>query len=398
MSTGIVAAEKVLKNIVPNESNDKKDSNVIPKDFYWDQIVFYLVSALLGLSFVDISVEFFRGSSVQCFTPTDELSSPNRDHFAFLNSYCFGSLPNTQFYLIFVLVSALLIIVPHYLWIAYFGKHFDFFFDLLKKLDRLHDPNTGEYDPFNFSCIEKLEERFSRDDSNSIFRWYWMKLVAQFAVSIFTLVFNFLYFKEFDANFTCKITFNSTEWPYSTRDIPCVYNSLTLLRLLQIAAGVLVGLVIVILLIGFIWCFGRHTTELGAKDIASFCFQSCLLPDKYNFSTRREMFHSYQYFQYRKLAFLDHRLCLFNFTLKLPTLKSLKLYIEKLRYPKIQNDLDFLLLRLFFADSGHGRVFRDIQIEKEFKMMIEQDHELLHLLVRVHADMLKDKCNAKKLD
>ncbi len=359
--SGVAATEKVLKSIVPNESHKKDSTKISPKDFYWDQIIFYLVSALFGLSFVDISVEFFRGSSVQCFITSDE--TPNRDHFAFLNNYCHGSLPNTQYYLIFVVVAALLILIPHYLWIAYFGKHFDFFFDLLKKLDRLHDPSTGEYKPLNFSCIKKLEERFGQKDSNSIFRWYWMKLVLQFLVALFTILFDFLYFEDFDADFVCKITLNSTEWPYNT-DIPCVYNSLRLLRLLQIAAGGIVGLVIIASLVGLIWCFGRHTNELGAKDIATFCFQSCLLPEKHNFSSYRQIFHSRQ-------------------------------YNEKLRYPKIQNDLDFLLLRLFFADSGHGRVFRDIQIDKEFKIMFEQDQELLHLLLRTYADMLKNESNEK---
>ena len=64
---------------------------------------------------------------------------------------------------------------------------------------------------------------------------------------------------------------------------------------------------------------------------------------------------------------------------------------RNLRHLAIGCDLDFLLLRLYFADSGHGQVFKDIQINKELKNMIEHDHEMLHLLQRVHADINKQK-------
>ena len=30
--------------------------------------------------------------------------------------------------------------------------------------------------------------------------------------------------------------------------------------------------------------------------------------------------------------------------------------------PRIKNDLDFLIMHLFRADSGHGKVFKDIQV------------------------------------
>ena len=357
MSTGLVAAEKVLKNIL-NDESDKKESKIVPKDFYWDQIIFYLVSAILGLSFLEISVEFFRGSRVQCFTPTE--IPIDRDHFAFLNNYCYGSLPASQYYLVFLLVAALFIIAPHYLWSGYFSKHFDYFFDIVKKLDRLHDPNTGEYDPLNFDYIKKLEERFSTSDQlkpkekfsindvTSIRNLYVVKLSLQLMLTIAAFIVNLLYFAEadFDAKFTCIVDLNYTVWPYPM-DIDCVYNSLRLLWFLRLAAFVLIVLVGLIAVYGIFWCcFQNHAAELGADHIARFCFDSCLLPDKHTILNLNTM---------------------------------------------IKTDLDFLLLKLCFADSGHGKVFRDIQINKELKIMFEQDHELLHLLLRTHADMLKQR-------
>ena len=134
------------------KANDAGDGTVVKqKEFYWDQIVLVLVSAMLGLSFLEISIEFFRGSEVQCYFDIDNFTISKGNY---INSYCYGSLPNTQYYLVFILISALVAIAPHYLWNAYFAANFDFFFDLIKKLDRLRDTNTGKYSSHNFERVK----------------------------------------------------------------------------------------------------------------------------------------------------------------------------------------------------------------------------------------------------
>ena len=47
-----------------NKEKDGENAPVKQKEFYWDQIVIVLVSSMLGLSFLEISIEFFRGSEV----------------------------------------------------------------------------------------------------------------------------------------------------------------------------------------------------------------------------------------------------------------------------------------------------------------------------------------------
>ena len=81
----------------------------------------------------------------------------------------------------FILISALVLFAPQYLWNSYFSAHFDFFFDLIKKLDRLMDTNTGEYSPQNFERVKKLEERFSK---SQIFFFYKAKLVLQWITCV----------------------------------------------------------------------------------------------------------------------------------------------------------------------------------------------------------------------
>ena len=352
----------------PSDSGSGTD--IVPKDFYWDQIMFYLVSAILGLSFLDISVEFFRGSVVQCFTPSDL----TRDQISYLNNYCYGSLPDSQYYLIFILISALLMIAPHYLWNSYFAAQFEYFFDLVKKLARLRDINTGEYAPLNFELVGKLETQFSKFNT-WIFRLYCLKLIGQLIISIAVFFANLFYFHGDDFNeiFNCpdnlKLLFNSSQWPLDSQ-VTCVYNSLNLLWFLRLAAFLLLVTSIVMLLIGITWCFVRHSSELGASTVAKFCYSCCLSPPEFVFSSNRSIMK----------GALN---CSRDFS-NIPSFKELF-------FPRISNDLDFLLMRLYFADSGHGRVFRDIQINREMRLKKEQDHELLHLLNRAHVDYTKQK-------
>ena len=369
-----------------------EDTPVKQKEFYWDQITWILVSAILGLSFLDISIEFFRGSEVQCYFEIENFTLAKS---AFINSFCYGSLPPTQYYLIFILISALIIIAPHHLWGAYFAAHFDFFFDLIKKLDRLRDSSTGEYNPQNFERVKKLEEKFSK---SRIFRLYKMKLALQFVISIVVLFINIFYFPKADFNeeFKCPKDCipadgnasaspdrpNCTDiWPLD-QQVTCVYNSLKLLSFLHETAYGLLGLTIVVLIIGLVWIFGRHTTELGAKEIADFSFTSCLPPESFAFPSWTALL----------IKFKGERLnpssrskdckacCTCCKSLYQKVVRFLSPYVK----PCIQDDLDFLLMRLFRADSGHGQVFKDIQVAKYLQMNITEDHQRLYLLSKIH--------------
>ena len=127
LDKSLVEPDKIAGAVAENASVEKfvfKDKGAL-KDFYWDQILFYLVSAILGLSFLDLSVEFFRGTIIKCYIAD---TAARKDQVAYFNNYCYGSLPNSQYYLIFIIISALIIIAPHYLWTSYFGSYFIFFF------------------------------------------------------------------------------------------------------------------------------------------------------------------------------------------------------------------------------------------------------------------------------
>lgn len=398
-TSDLLSAEKSK----PSSSSSGSDGSITPKDFYWDRILFYLVSAILGLSFLDISVEFFRQTALQCFTP-DNITI--RDQIAYLNNYCYGSLPNSQYYLIFILISALVIIAPHYLWMSYFGAHFDFFFDLVKKLNRLRDTSIGEYSPINFELVKKLEEKFSKSNT-WIFRLYKLKLVGQLIFSLIVLLINAFYFRSdnFEETFLCPedaAVIDTPAWPIGSQ-VTCVYNSLTLLLFLRNTALGLVSAAILVILFGLVWCFIRHTTELGAKDIAAFCDLSCLPPEDYSYpsfrkvlkkiascGSREEKLRGYQKRDSTTVTTTEdpESEARGEKSVCCPCFAGFWKGVQEAFSPRISNDLDFLLMRLFSADSGHGQVFKDIQIYKELNEKTSQDHELLYLLNIVHRQLL----------
>ena len=388
----------------PDKENDgggtPAGTPVSQKDFYWDQIVLVLISAMLGLSFLDISIEFFRGSEVQCYFDIDNFSVSKGNY---INSYCYGSLPNAQYYLVFVLITALFVIAPHYLWSGYFAAQFDFFFDLIKNLDRLRDTHTGEYNPQNFERVKKLEEKFKKP---RIFLFYLLKLVLQLVFCVIALGVNIWFFDvdDFSVKFDCprNCAFDGSgnlncsapdqKWPLNEQ-FNCVYNSFRLLDFLHKAMFGLLGMIICVLILGFSWsCLGRHTNELGAKRIADFCFNSCLQPEAFAFTPWTALLS----FQCRKPKF--------SRAMKVPSpckncCTAIWLWFKRIPHyfnPRIMNDIDFLLMRLFKADSGHGQVFKDIQITKHLYTQNSDDHKRLYLLNKIQSDFLDEQITSKK--
>ena len=70
-----MATAEMLAGAVKSFQDDGKGKNdestsLEPKDFFWDQFLKYISSAILALTVLNVSVEFLRGGGVQCFPPT----------------------------------------------------------------------------------------------------------------------------------------------------------------------------------------------------------------------------------------------------------------------------------------------------------------------------------------
>ncbi len=285
-----------------------------PKDFYWDQMVTILVSATLGLTVLDIAVEFFRDFGVRCYIPSS-VDGFTRDQVAYVNDFCYQSLPPTEYYPVFIIVHGLAIVAPHYLWSSLFGGYFDFFFDLVKDLNRLRSIKTGRYDARDFEIVKKLEKEYT---SGLAYYSYILKLLAQLFFALFSLLFAIFFFNDFSPNFECpdgSISENSTSsWPLNIT-VTCVYTSLRCLAVIRIVDCTLTGFAVFVIAFGLLWCFIRHTKVLGHQAVASFVVGSSFLQEHY-----------------------------------VP-----KRFLSSAFVPRVKTDLDFLVLRLFRTDSGHGQ-------------------------------------------
>ena len=325
-------------------------SPLVPKEFYWDQIVLIIASAILGLSLLDLLAEFFRGTGVQCYSPSVvDKEMFTRDRAGYVNSYCNQSLPPSEYYTLFILVHGLAIVAPHYLWSSLFGGKFDYFFALVKDLNRLRNLETGRYDANNYEIVRKLEEEYRH---KTIYVTYVIKLLLQLLFSLASFVIGLFYFKHehFSSTFPCPAnnSDNTTlpdDWPLDTA-IYCVYSSLRYLSLVRYLDIVLVGVAVIVLLYGCFWCFIRHPDELGSKSIAKFVVSSCLLA-RY----------------YVPKPWLSHPFS-----------------------PRVTNDIEFLLMRLYRTDAGHGKVFKEIQIQKEINQRNKEHSELLQMFLTADSD------------
>lgn len=317
-----------------------------------------------------------------------EISRSQSDYF---NNFCSHSIPTTEYFPIFLLAQGILLVTPHFVWRGLFKGDFDSFFAVSEKLDRLRERNTGDYDPKNFDRVEKLELEFG-GKRKQIFHWYIFKHVLQLAICIGSVVVSWRLFFNFSFNFHCPMEFSHNQipqgWPLNLT-IPCVYTSLRVLGLVRYADYILIGIALVLVLIGLGWCVIRHTKELGHEEIAKFVFESCLPPQNYVFPK----FYKIQTQMNKDMCW--H--CSFPLSLILSRHKGCIWCSSHVMLftPRIQNDLDFLLLRLFRADPSHGRVFKGIQVEKNLRLLRGNDHELLHLFMDVKLDIRNSRGNGQ---
>ena len=265
-----------------------------------------------------------------------------------------------------------------------FKGDFDSFFAVTRKLDRLRDRNTGEYDPTNFDRVEKLEIEFG-GKRRKIFFFYIAKLILQLLVCFGSFLFSAAFFINFSSGFDCPRDFSASNiparWPLNTT-IPCVYTSLRILSLVRYGDYILLSLAVILILMGLVWCAIRHTKELGHREIAHFVFQSCL-------STKTYVFPPIHEIRRNQHPSDNCWFCCFPFALlKIGCRGCIGCQLRfMLFFPRIKNDLDFFEMYLFRADTSHGRVFKEIQMDKVLRKLRGEDHQLLHLFLDAQRDM-----------
>lgn len=333
------SSSEVEKNSQAGDTSHDGQRTLRARDFFWDDLLSYIASAILGLALVDLSVEFLAGShlGVLCFTPFDY----NRDQGAFINDYCSRYLPTTRFYPLFTLVQGIILYVPHYLWTSWFSSYFAFFFALASTLDRHRQRNTGEYSPNNITVVKRLESEFS--GRNSMVVMYLIKLVAQIAAAITFISLTLTVFDDFDEDITCPPN-DTDEHPLFGR-VSCAYARFRFLNVLHVVNVILLAFALVTAAGGILLTFVRsYSSVLGYLKVANFMFDSALQSS--------------------------------HFVLKLANTGCFSCRSSV----HVRSDLHFLLVKLFETDAGFGKLFKDIQVSIEESKKLEASYKHLYIL------------------
>lgn len=366
-----MAATELLRGTDPQGLQGKEDASrkkghdvgVINRDFFWDSVVLYFVSAIIALTAIDLISEYIRGTGVECYSPTEENFTV---YSSYINRFCTESIPAGEYFPTFIVIQGILVAAPHYLWLNQYGGRFEFFFARVKGLGRSRDRATGEYPVENYVFVNQLQVAFETYQSRIIFWWYVFKLWLQLMLSLIALGVATLYFTEFEENFDCPRHYNPNSkgstyyWPLKEQ-VRCVFTSLRLLALIRAVDVFLLTLVVACLIWALLWCFHTHKTELGSYSIARFTFQSGLEPEHHSVYFKKMPFSS-RLGQFLRL-WLSRFCDLFDF-----------------RGPEcIRSDLDFLIMRLFRADSGLGFILKDVQVLKAVRDMNDQDQNWVNM-------------------
>ena len=344
-----------------------EEGKFLPREFFWDSVALYVVSAIIGLAAIDVVTEFIRGSSVSCYAPSGVVVSEKQEEY--INNFCSASLPMTEYFPAFILVHGILIAIPHYLWLNHYGGNFDFFFTQASKMDRTRDEDTGEYSDNNCLIIQQLTQTFTTYKQNWMFILYVTKLACQWVVSIAGFAVAVFYFTDFDDVFFCprtNATVSDEFWPLD-QQVRCVFTSLRLFSTIRIADLILLALVILCFSWSLIWGFSTHSTELGFEEVAHFSFQSGISPE-----------HHISKLLLPSWCCKPCKDCLRKLITTIPWLG---------RGPRIHTNLDFLLLKLFRTDSGLGHIFREMLILEAIKHLNNDDLRRTNLHTRQQQDL-----------
>ena len=334
---------------------DAKGSN----DFFWDSVMRYTAAGMVALTILGqavIALVELIGGTVKCLTPN---SNFNRDQNFFINEYCDRYAPLTQYLPWVLILQALAILAPQFLWKSWFNGKLRFFFERAKTLDRDRDSRTGKYGLKNFKIMQALKEEFGKSTRPWMFMSYVFKLLVQLFIVLLAYalhgtifgynVFHPIFFcppvaegqvpcTQLQSNDSCSISTTDTDWPFDF-NVHCVLASLITQRVVWILNLMLLLLTAVAVLVGLVWCFLRHTQFLNWKQAARFSFKSSLNAD--HFVAKR---------------FWD-------------TIRKPKRY-------RICTDFEFLFMKLQRFDAGLAKVLRNVLIANEIHRQEIHLHEV----------------------
>ena len=158
-----------------------------------------------------------------CFSSFD-----NRDKVAYINNYCNDFLPFAENFSLALVVHGVLLLLPHYLWKAYFSARIDFVFTHAAKLETLRDGDTGQYPPKNFNVVDYMHRKFH--ENKDMLRGCQIKLACQLIIALIAIGTTAWLFQDFKIQFDCP-RIDDEEDPMFQR-VKCSYAKLRYISVL----------------------------------------------------------------------------------------------------------------------------------------------------------------------
>ena len=322
--------EEIPKQLKQNTEENISSSRLEPKPFFWDSIIFFLASTIFGLSVSGVIVDFFKSNdnSLACFSELE-----NRAQYTYINKYCQKHLPRVDYFTVALVIQTVFLFVPHYLWKVCFSAQFDSFFNHAAKIETLLERDTGEYPHKNYRIVDYLQREFC--DKKIILTRYIAKLLLQIFFVLGSLAVNIAVFSDIDFNITFEC-FDNNEKSQLFSNVTCAYPRKLFINVLQVADYFLLVVALIVLGFGLYWCLLYNHPE--EDKIAQFCYDSCI-DDKF-----------YQ-----------------------PSKKWRNCSCWPWPWRQMKNDFKFLLALLLTTDTGFGRVFESILINRIISQKFNTD-------------------------
>ena len=332
-----VKPEKIIDPEPKNRFEAEDTENKVSRDFFWDQIIKFASSGMLLIAALDI-VTSLNSDPVKCHGP-DRFT---RDQSAFMNGYCSKETPKVDYFLFFIVGQAIVLVGPHFVWSSWFSGKLTHFISEALSLERHRESSSGDYAARNYVTVKSLKNTFG--SSKTIHRAYFVKELLQFMSAIGAAVCAGAAFYEcdrhdiFDPVYSCQFTGPETDY-MNVEDyvfnVTCVVPALRSHRAVWITNFVLLAGVLLSTFTAMFWWIAPHKSVLNWNQAALFSLESGIEPHHYR---------------------TGQRMCF-----------------------QIKTDLDFLVLRLFGQDEGHGTVLREVLIILTIRDLLHEAKEDLTL-------------------
>ena len=332
------------------QSTDTKDL-----ELFWDQALKYVASSILSLTILEVVFSFARQDSVQCLTPK-ELTITQSDY---ISSLCNIFKPPTDFLGLYLAGQATVLIIPHYLWIAFFQSKLTYFKGSIKLLSRQRLGTTGDFPLKNYVVVNSLHKKYTR--SHTMFVCYCLKLIIQILITVGAILVNNFVFYEYKPFFYCSRIQNETDstkvlvsekeefrLPLESSPVVCALPGVKLLKAIWMIDFVLIGVAALLSSVGLVWCFMNHSSDLNWRHSARFAVRSGIDPSL---------------FTPRMLRYRWWKRTFFNY----------------FRY-NICDDFRFLFLKVSQGNSGQAQTLKEVLIFFLMKQMAYKEMEKISLV------------------